>query len=130
MSWYEAIKVAVQVAEKVKDAELHAAMGALRMEGARLAEENAKLRDENRELREKLATRDALEFRENFFWKGQEGPYCPRCYQEHGKASRMTEHRGRYINDYYKCPVCELKLQDPHGTPVEQAPVRRTRGLL
>jgi cell division septum initiation protein DivIVA len=51
MGWYEALKDAVTVADRLKDSELEHRLAAVRVECAKLAEENAKLRQDLLELR-------------------------------------------------------------------------------
>jgi len=39
-----------------------------------------------------------LEFRENAYWKGEDGPFCPNCWDGEKKLMRLTGDDG-----YYSC---------------------------
>jgi predicted ATP-grasp superfamily ATP-dependent carboligase len=57
MGWYEAIKDAIVVADRLRDIELKQRLADVQVECAKLAEENAKLRQELLDLREQAKTR-------------------------------------------------------------------------
>lgn len=58
-----------------------------------------------------------LVFKDDVCWKKREGaelegPFCPKCYDEHRRQSHMI----KVLNsDYYKCPVCDLRVARPSG---------------
>jgi len=118
MGWYEAIKDAATVADKLRDAEMKQKLADVQVECAKLAEDNAQLRQEVIELREKVQTRQKMEFRYDVYWsrlpEGEhEGPYCPKCLDGDGKASRMGN---RQDDRFWRCRVC--------GTNIEKQGVR------
>jgi hypothetical protein len=86
-----------------------------------LVDENRTLQDQVRVLKEKLATRDQMAFRKNAYWKADEGPYCPRCFDAESLVVRMLVTRG--FNP--ECPKCHTIAADPDREPPK--PVARYR---
>src|SRR6266571_3103207 len=120
MGWYEAIKDAVTVADKLRDADLKQKMAAVQVECAKLAEENARLRQENLQLHERIETRENMEYRDDVYWRRVsdlvEGPFCPRCFDKDQRQARMTRSEG----EFWRCTVCDLIIDKPsgrHGMP-------------
>lgn len=118
MSWYEAIKDAVTVADNLRDAELKHRLAAVQMEGAKLAEENAKLREELVDLRDQRKTRQEMHYQNNAYWRQlgdgkSEGPFCPKCLDGDGKAARMSDYADWHAWD---CPVCRCSISKPGGS--------------
>jgi len=116
VSWYDAIKVAGDAIEALRNAELNGLLANVRMEGAKLAEENARLREELLALKEIARLRGTMVFRDNVYWHVEEGktqgPCCPNCWPSVGKAVRMVD-RGRHG---WICPVCDRYIGRPgHG---------------
>jgi len=119
MGWYEAIKDALTVADKLRSAELKQKLADVQVECAKLAADNASLRQENLEFREQLQTRQDMEFRQNVYWRrlapGKfEGPYCPKCLDGERKTARMGD---RPDDHYWRCPVCGTFIQKPGEDP-------------
>jgi hypothetical protein len=119
MGWYEAIKDAVTVADRLRDAELQHRLAAVQVECAKLAEENSRLRQELLELREQTQTRQQMEFLNNVYWRKREdgkseGPFCPKCLDGEKKASRMAE---RADDNYWRCSVCLSAVEKPGTRP-------------
>ena len=105
MGWLETLKEAWGAAEKLHDAKLNNLLGKAMMEGAELAQENASLRDENHTLKEQARLRARMEYRDNVYWKHEEGPCCPKCWPADSKAVMMTQqHSG------WRCPVCKTYI--------------------
>lgn len=131
MGMIDTAKEVVDLARMLNDARLIKATAELQHECAgyleqmaKMTRENVALRDENAALKQQLSQREEMVFEDEVYWrcKGdapREGPFCPACYDGKGKQIRMQAHRGRYINDFYKCSVCECVARDPHGTPTE-----------
>ncbi len=116
MSWLEAIKLANEAVEKLKNAEANAAMATVKMEMAHLAEENGRLREENLKLREAAQLRDSMVPRDNVCWRQlpsgeEEGPYCPSCWDGERKPVRLAD------EDSYRwtCTVCTKQRWKPDG---------------
>ena len=129
MGFYELLKDLGHLAQQLNNAAITKATAELKLEGAQLMSEKAelteraaKLLEENARLREQLSLRDALVFEENVYWKNtssdqREGPFCPACFDDKGKAIRMQDERDEFIDDFYECTVCHYRAIDPHGTP-------------
>lgn len=117
MGWYEALKDAVTVADRLKDSELEHRLAAVRVECAKLAEENAKLRQDLLELRTQVKTRQEMRFQNNVYWRQDadnqlEGPYCPKCLDGSNRSARMTEPPNWHN---WVCPVCQCAIAKPGG---------------
>jgi FtsZ-binding cell division protein ZapB len=115
MGWYEAIKDAISVADRLRDAELKQKLADIQMECAKLAEENARLRQERNELKKQIEAREHLEFRQNVYWRKtgegkDEGPFCPSCADGGRKIVRMED---RPDDRYWRCTVCQHCTEKP-----------------
>ena len=115
MGWHDAIKDALDVATRLKDAELWQRLIAVQMEGVRLAEENSKLRQDLIDLRKQVQSRQEMAFRDNVYWRcttegKSEGPYCPKCFDGNNKFIRMTDQQG---DSFWRCTVCEFPMVKP-----------------
>jgi len=115
MGWYEAVRDALTVADRLRDSELQQRMADVQMECAKLAEENARLRQELIDLREQVQVHEEMHYHDNVYWRPvgggkREGPFCPKCFNGNSKASRMTE---RSNADWWKCPVCDCVIIKP-----------------
>lgn len=74
-----------------------------------LQQELYDLQEEVRVLRERLANREQLSFRRNAYWRGEEGPFCSRCFDVEGKVVRL--HVTRTFMPM--CPACTRVANDP-----------------
>ena len=68
MGWYEALKDAHAVADRLKNAELKQRLADLQVECAKLAEENARLRQELIALRQRVRTREEMQYQHDVYW--------------------------------------------------------------
>lgn len=133
MGLTQSLKDIWAVAQKIDNAPLLRAIAEANMEcadlmneKAALTQENVRLRGEIADLQRRLELREEMVFEENVYWlrpKGarttREGPFCPACLDDRGKVIRLQVHRNDYSTDYYECPVCQCRADDPHGTPVK-----------
>lgn len=115
MGWYEAIKDAIIVADRLRDIELKQRLADVQVECAKLAEENAKLRQELLDLREQAKTRQEMYYQNNVYWRQTadgkpDGPFCPKCLDGNHKAARMSDYSDWHA---WTCPVCECSIQKP-----------------
>ena len=86
-----------------------------------LVDENRPLQDQVRVLKHKLSTRDEMAFRKNAYWKGDEDPLCPRCFDAESLPVRML-----ITPDFGpQCPKCQTVAADPDREPPK--PVSRSR---
>jgi hypothetical protein len=125
MGWYEAIKDALTVADRLRDAELKQKLADVQLECVKLAEDNARLRQESLDFREQLKTRQQMEFQRNVYWRRVEngkleGPYCPKCLDGAKKSARMED---RPDDHFWRCPVCGTVIQKPGPDPYAQTVV-------
>lgn len=62
---------------------------------------------EDKKLKETLELCKKLKFKNNTFWDGEEGPYCPGCFGKEKLAVRMTiDPDSKFAN----CPVCKTRV--------------------
>jgi hypothetical protein len=124
MGWYEALKDAATVADRLRDAELKHTLANIRIECAKLAEDNAALREENLGLREQLKLQQTMAYRDNAYWRTKdgepEGPFCPKCLDGDRRTSRMTV---REDDHCWRCPVCGCAIEKPGDR--QRGPVSR-----
>ena len=80
-----------------------------------LTEENAKLKkkltgSEGKiaKLTEEINQRKNLEYRNESYWNGDDGPYCSRCYDEFGKMIRI--HPNSLGSNFSTCPKCKTQV--------------------
>jgi NAD-dependent SIR2 family protein deacetylase len=102
MGIYDAIKDAVQVAQKIDNIDLQKQLLALQTQVVDLVEEN-------RTLKATIATRAELTFARNSYWRGDDGPYCSRCWDAKGTLVHMHIQKGAYP----RCPNCENYAVNP-----------------
>lgn len=115
MDWYEAIRSAINAASRLQSADLLQRLADVQLEGAKLAQDNARLRDEVAFLKQQARLDESMAFRDNGYWlqrsgRGEEGPFCSKCWDGDGKAVRMLEPPN---NDHWSCPVCRLMTDKP-----------------
>ena len=75
--------------------------------------ENRDLKEQNRSLQEKLSIRQSVDFRKNSYFKGDDGPFCSRCYDAEGVLVRLHQQQGWKP----KCPKCDTVVADPDAPP-------------
>jgi regulator of replication initiation timing len=94
----------------------------------RIKRENDDLRQENAELKRERSQRAEKplkpEIRQqgktNYYYVGDDGPYCQPCYDKTGKLVRLTP-RDEYIGGIGRtCPVCKEPFIEGPGTPHPQ----------
>lgn len=111
------IQNAVQLAERANDLDLKRALVESLERVQSLREENLALKEENAKLRGQLSLRDELKFDSSVYWRGNDGPYCPTCYDEKGKLIRVQgagSFRGR---PRWRCVSCNNTFEVRRGTP-------------
>ena len=69
MGWYDAVKDALVVGERLRDVELNKKLADVQMECSKLAEDNSKLREEVVDLREQVKQRQVMQFKENTWFR-------------------------------------------------------------
>ncbi len=95
MGIVDTLKETVGLIQKVDNIDLYQKMLELQTQTVALVEEN-------RALRDRLAVRDQLAFRRNAYWRGDDGPYCSRCWDDETKLIRLHDD-GKWLP---QCPKC------------------------
>lgn len=121
MNILDAIKLANDAAAKLRDAELNAALAAVKMEAVDLAEQVVRLRQENLDLKEAAKLREAMEWHDDV-WRqrgtdGLETACCPKCWGGEQKVSPLAD-GGRY---QWSCPVCQYRAWKIGGRDQQRA---------
>ena len=102
MGAIDTLKELGTLVQKLDNLELLKRMVELQEQVFSLVTENQELRRESQRLSEQLAQRDQMEFRQNSYWKRDEGPFCSRCFDVERKSVRMLK-----SEEYYpQCPNC------------------------
>lgn len=108
MGVLDTLKETVGLIQKVDNIELYRRMLDLQAQVQALV-------DDNRSLKERLAIRDQLSFRENSYFRGDEGPYCSPCWDTRGILVRLHVR----ADHYPQCPSCKSQAVDSrHGSSI------------
>jgi hypothetical protein len=123
MAILDTIKEVASIAQQIDNLELVKRIMELQQQVFAQQDENRALIEEVRTLRAKLETRDQLAFRKNAYWRGEEGPFCSRCFDAEGLVVRLIVQQGYSP----KCPKCETFAPDPERKgPTVVGPGRRS----
>lgn len=104
MGIIETLKDTISVIQKADNLDLYKRMLELQTQVFALVEEN-------RTLHERLAMKEKLSFRDNYYWIGDEGPYCSPCWDGAGKLVRIHKKKG--YNPI--CPNCKTMVEEGGG---------------
>lgn len=110
MSFYDALKDAISVAQKADNVELYRQLLDLSAQALDLQAEVARLKEENAELRKKQDLTSSLKrHAESFITKDGDEPvlrYCSHCWDADEKLVQLTcdEEDGTFV-----CPHCKMK---------------------
>jgi hypothetical protein len=52
---------------------------------------------------------------DGFFWKNDDGPYCPKCYREHPPKTNRLRQQETMVPGFFKhvCTVCDFSVNGP-----------------
>ena len=112
MGIYETLKDIVSAASKLDNVEVMRRV----ME---LQTQCQDLESENRALKERLSTHSQLIVQKNAYWRGNDGPFCTKCWDVESRLVRLHVRK----NFHPKCPSCGNIAVDPEY--VTPQPVRR-----
>lgn len=114
MSWYDAFKDVLSIAQKADNLELYRQLLELQKELQEMQQENFELKKENAQLKEQLDkttkmvyVRDKNYYIEKADDSTEDGPFCPRCWDKDRNQARL----GKFRYDL-KCNVCGLVVGD------------------
>ena len=112
MGFYDALKDAVNVAQKADTVELYRQLLDLSAQALDLQEEIARLKEENAKLKRKKDIENDIEYYVDAFVtrKSDEKPikYCAACWADKKKLLPLQD-RG---NNNYRCPLCNVRVID------------------
>lgn len=121
MGVIETVKDVAVLVQKLDNMDLVKRLVELQEQVYEVVAENRDLKDRNRILEEKLTTREELAFRKNSYWKGDDGPFCSRCWDGENQLVRLHTRQGYDP----RCPKCDGSAVDPDRPPPK--PVRALR---
>jgi hypothetical protein len=90
-----------------------------------LSDEIRSLQEENRALRQQLEEKQEMVARgpNNYFYRGDAGPYCPTCWQGHNKLVLLPAEQTFAGGQGRRCAVCEkLFIDAPRHEPIQIKP--------
>jgi hypothetical protein len=91
---------------KLKIAELMEQLADLKIQSIELAEQNNSLQAEVK----RLAKPPEFQFRDEAYWNGEDGPFCPTCY-DNGRPVRMQKLSRAFASiAKFRCNTCETKI--------------------
>jgi|ERR1700722_1171895 len=81
----------------------------LRTKIVELTDQIIQLQEENRELKAQLGPKQAMAARgdHNYFYKGEEGPYCPTCSQKNKAEVLLPARIEDVIGIRRSCRICK-----------------------
>lgn len=97
----------LKLVELVKDPDLRMKITDLYGQNIDLKEENHKLRTSLQEIKERSKINSELTHKDNHYFKGDDGPFCTKCWDADSKLIRL--HNGGTSNGqtYFSCPNCK-----------------------
>ncbi|OGI25380.1 MAG: hypothetical protein A3J76_01985 [Candidatus Moranbacteria bacterium RBG_13_45_13] len=85
------------------------------------------LEKENQNLNEKFEIKGKLEYKNNSYWNGEDGPYCSRCWEKNRELLRI--HPTFLNSNTAECPECKTTVNftgrknSPYSPKVFHTPV-------
>jgi hypothetical protein len=110
MGLMETAKEIASIAQKIDNIDLVKRIMELQEQVFAQVDENRNLKEEVRALKARLETRDQMVFRRNSYWRGDDGPFCPRCFDAEALPVRMLV---AYEGTAPCCPKCNTVAMDP-----------------
>lgn len=105
MGMYEAAKDAAKILKEAGKIEEYQKILELLEKLLEMQKRIADLEKENQNLNEKFEIKKKLEYKNNSYWNGEDGPYCSRCWEKNKELLRM---HSTYIgSNAAKCPECQ-----------------------
>ncbi len=117
---------AFEIAKRLKHAELLVELARLKGENADKTTRIIDLEKRVLELEDQIAASSELTLVDGVYWHGGRRPLdpgstplCPACYDAKRKKIHMQVNRDEYVDDFFSCPACELRIRDPIGKKAE-----------
>jgi hypothetical protein len=97
----------LKIIELIKDPDLRMKITDLYGQNIDLKEENHKLRTALQDIKDRQKTNSKLVHRDNHYFKGDDGPYCTKCWDADNKLVRLHEGSPGNGQRYFSCPNCK-----------------------
>lgn len=107
--WLVGLKRLPTVLGKVRELDRYEASLEARERALKAEEENSSLKAKLGELETQLRLRADLTYARNSYWRGEEGPFCSRCFDGDGKLVRLHTRPDDRV--YADCPNCKALVQ-------------------
>ena len=124
MSVIDTVKDVAVLIQKLDNIDIVKRVLELQQQVFDLFEENRTLKDDNRALKDRLTTREQLMFKGNAYWKGDDGPFCSRCYDAENLLMRLQL---GFLSGA-RCPKCGNFGEEPEAKPAVPRDVGPGRG--
>jgi regulator of replication initiation timing len=101
-------KQVANAVEEIHNLELYQRVLSLHSDIIELVEENNRLQDENRELTKITSLKNAMNFKEPFYYQdGDKTPYCPACWEAKNTPVHVTFIFDNGKDTRWDCPFCK-----------------------
>lgn len=97
----------LKIIELIKDPDLRMKITELYGQNIELKEENHKLRMSLQEAKDKSKINSELTHKDNHYFKGEDGPYCTKCWDVDSKLVRLHDGGSSNGQTYFSCPNCK-----------------------
>jgi len=123
-------KEVAKAVQEIHNLELYQRVLNLHSDIIALVEENNRLRDENKEFAKAIALKNAMRFKEPFYYQeDDETPYCPACWETKTIAVHVTFGVARTNDTAWSCPGCKHTYWvKKNRNPELVAPIRTVGG--
>lgn len=97
----------LKIIELIKDPDLRMKITDLYGQNIGLKEENHELRMKLLGLEERSKINSELVHKDNHYYKGEDGPFCTKCWDADSKLIRLHEGGSSNGQRYFTCPNCK-----------------------
>lgn len=122
MTVLETIGSAIALVRQMSELSATAAKADLKLAAVNLTEQLVEIKqrvidleqDKQRLLAEvkRLSQPPAMQFRDSAYYAGDDGPFCPGCYDSQGKTIRLVTMSATFGPiGTYRCPVCKTVVE-------------------
>jgi hypothetical protein len=101
-------KEVAKAVQEIHNLELYQRVLSLHSDIIEIVEENNKLREENKDLARTIALKQAMTFRQPFWYQeGDETPFCPACWESQNKTCHVVFAFDNEECTRWDCPTCK-----------------------
>jgi len=104
------VQKAIEFAKKVKDIELESKLLDLKGMINDLKGENLDLKEKIGELEKTSKLKSELVVKDEYYYQGEDGPFCTKCFDDEGKLIRVVTEWKQTGQTCRKCPKCNTTM--------------------